>query len=81
MARLARVVAPTTPYHITHGGNRRCRVFFEDEDRDAYPAFLERYCRTHALDLWAWCLMTNHIHLLAWPQRKESVPFKFIFLR
>ncbi len=44
MARFARVVVAEIPYHITHRGNRRARVFLYDTDREAYLAFLERYC-------------------------------------
>ncbi len=71
--RLARVIVPGLPYHVTHRGNRRARVFFEVEDRDAYLAHLERYCRFHGLSIWSWCLMTNHIHLLVVPERKDSM--------
>jgi putative transposase len=73
MARLAHVVVPEIPYHITHRGNRRARVFLDDTDREAYLAFVERYCHAHALHLWAWCLMSNHIHLVAWPEHKHSI--------
>lgn len=68
-----RVVVPQIPYHITHRGNRRARVFLQDGDREAYLAFLERYCHTHGLHLWAWCLMSNHIHLIAWPEHQHSI--------
>jgi len=73
MARLARVVVPQIPYHITHRGNRRGRVFIDDADREAYLAFLERYCHAHGLHVWAWCLMGNHIHLVAWPEHQNSI--------
>ncbi|MBX7245002.1 MAG: transposase [Candidatus Sumerlaeaceae bacterium] len=73
MARLARVAVAQTPYHITHRGNRRARIFLCDTDREAYLALLERYCRAHGLHIWAWCLMSNHIHLIAWPEHKNSI--------
>ena len=73
MARLARVVVAGTPYHVTHRGNRRARVFLADEDREGYLAFLERYSRHHGLEIWAWCLMSNHVHLLVCPQASESL--------
>ncbi|MGI8905551.1 MAG: transposase [Candidatus Sumerlaeaceae bacterium] len=73
MARLARVVVPQIPYHITHRGNRRGRVFLYDTDREAYLAFLERYCHAHGLHIWTWCLMSNHIHLLGWPEHTHSI--------
>ena len=73
MARLSRVVVPQIPYHITHRGNRRGRIFVKDADRECYLAFLERYCHAHGLHLWAWCLMTNHIHLIAWPKEQHCI--------
>ena len=73
MARLARVVVPGLPYHVTHRGNRRGRIFFEEEDRESYLAHLERYSRQHGLAIWAWCLMTNHVHLIVVPETKDSM--------
>jgi putative transposase len=40
MARLARVVAPGIPHHVTQRGNRRQQVFFNDDDYAAYRALL-----------------------------------------
>ncbi|MBX7247411.1 MAG: hypothetical protein K1X53_18100 [Candidatus Sumerlaeaceae bacterium] len=42
MPRFARVIVVGEPYHITHRGNRRARVFFTDEDREVYMAMLAR---------------------------------------
>lgn len=73
MARLARVAVSDQPYHVTHRGNRRGQVFFSDADRRAYLEDLAR-CAAHAgLDIWGYCLMTNHIHLLVVPRRPESM--------
>jgi putative transposase len=65
MARLARVVAPEVPHHITHRGNRREPVFFNSRDRFFYKELLAQYARNFELEIWAYCLMTNHIHLIA----------------
>jgi REP element-mobilizing transposase RayT len=48
MARLARVVVPALPYHLTHRGNRRGPVFFDEVDQQVYLAHLERYARRAA---------------------------------
>ncbi len=67
MARLARVVVPGYAYHVTHRGNRREAIFFDDEDREVYLALLDVYARRYGLALWAYCLMTNHVHHLVVP--------------
>ena len=67
MLRNSRVVAIGYPHHITQRGNNREPVFFDDEDRWAYLDVLSHYTQKYQVDIWAYCLMTNHIHLLAAP--------------
>ena len=73
MARIARVVAPGCPHHIIQRGNRRQKVFFYDEDYLAYLNLMAEWCRKCQVDIWAWCLMPNHIHLIAVPQKEEGL--------
>lgn len=72
MARIARVVAPGYPHHIIQRGNRRQRVFFSDDDRIAYLDYLRTYAKPAGIHFWAYCLMDNHVHLIAVPERGES---------
>lgn len=53
-------------------GHRRQRVFFGDEDRRLYLALLRKHGKEDGLEYWAYCLMDNHIHLIAVPQHPES---------
>ena len=64
MPRLSRAVFAGVPHHITQRGNRRDDVFFTDEDRLVYLEWLQSYCQEHDVDVLAYCLMTNHIHLV-----------------
>jgi putative transposase len=64
MARLARVVIPGIPHHVTQRGNRRQTVFFGDGDYRAYLALLAEYTREAGVAVWAWRLMPNHVHLM-----------------
>jgi len=48
-------------------------IFADDEDREVYLACLAESAAKHKLDFWAWCLMSNHVHLVATPRRKESL--------
>ena len=73
MARLARVVVPGIPYHVTHRGNRRQDIFFSPADRQVYRAWLTEYGAEFGLEVWAYCLMSNHVHLLVVPRRGDSL--------
>ncbi len=61
------------PHHITQRGNGRSHVFDTESDRTVYLNLLRRNSVEYRLTLWAWCLMSNHIHLLALPERSNSL--------
>jgi len=73
MARLARVVLPGYPHHITQRGNRRQDVFFQESDYHYYLKQLKTNCDRHGVDIWAYCLMTNHVHLIVNPKEESSL--------
>ena len=73
MARLARVVVPKCPHHVTQRGNRRQQAFFADEDYQAYLALMGEWCARHAVRVWAYCLMPNHVHLIVVPPAQEAL--------
>ena len=73
MARLARVVAPGFPHHITQRGNRRQQTFFCDEDYQYYVELMGQWCGAHDVEILAYCLMPNHVHLIAVPQSADGL--------
>ncbi len=73
MARLRRLTIPGIPYHVTQRGNRRQPIFFTDEDRQTYLALLREQASRWDLEVWAYCLMTNHVHLVVMPRGGESL--------
>ena len=73
MPRLARTVCALVPHHITQRGNRREPVFFTDEDREAYLGWLKAYAEQHEVEVLAYCLMDNHIHLVAVPGTEDGL--------
>lgn len=73
MPRLARTVCAELPHHITQRGNRREDVFFTDQDRQTYLDWLKDYAEKHKVDILAYCLMTNHIHLVAVPSTEQGL--------
>jgi putative transposase len=77
MARLARVVAPGIPHHITQRGNRQMEVFLAEEDYRVYLGLLRKYARRDELAVYAYCLMTNHVHLVAVPSTEVSLARAF----
>jgi len=64
---------PGVPHHITQRGNNLQDVFFIDADRRVYLALLKQQSYKFGLDVTAYCLMTNHIHLVATPQTKDAL--------
>ena len=73
MPRQARVVIPGLPHHVTQRGNNRFDVFFTDDDRLGYLGLLREQCAKYGVRILGYCLMTNHIHLVAIPAREESL--------
>lgn len=73
MPRVARSVFAGFPHHVTQRGNRRGDVFFCDADRSTYLDWLRQYCDKSGVQILAYCLMTNHIHLVAVPETDQSL--------
>ena len=73
MGRIARVVFPGCPYHVTHRGNRREPVFFGAEDRRRYLQLLRMYAQRSGMRIWCYCLMSNHVHLIVVGDEQHSL--------
>jgi putative transposase len=73
MSRLARMVVPGLPHHVTQRGNRREAIFFEDGDQQIYCDMLAQQLRKFSVEVWAYCLMPNHVHLILTPQGADGM--------
>ena len=73
MGRIARVVASGLPHHITQRGNRRQQTFYYDEDYRAYIGLMAEWCNQCKVEVWAYCLMPNHTHMIAVPESEEGL--------
>lgn len=73
MARLARIVVPGLPHHVTQRGNRRQKIFFADGDYALYRDLLGERCRKAGVAVWAYCLMPNHVHLILVPATADGL--------
>lgn len=67
MPRRARLVMPGVPLHLIQRGNNRSACFYSEEDYLFYLEHLAEQARKQACEIHAWCLMTNHVHLLLTP--------------
>ena len=73
MARLPRMVLPGVPHHVTQRGNRRERTFFEDGDYALYLDLLAEASDRHGVEIWSYCLMPNHVHIIAVPRDADGL--------
>jgi putative transposase len=73
MARLARVVVPHYPHHVTQRGNRRQKVFFCDDNYVAYITLMAEAKERAQVEVWAYCLMPNHVHLVVTPETESGL--------
>ncbi len=68
MPRIARVVLPGVPHHVTQRGGRRQQVFFGPDDYSLYLGLLASHSRLTGTQVLAYCQMPNHVHLVLVPR-------------
>jgi len=73
VARIARVVVPGIPHHITQRGNRRQKTFFSDDDYRLYLFLIAEFCKKANTEVWAYCLMPNHVHFVMVPKAEDGL--------
>lgn len=73
MARLPRVIAVGHPHHVLQRGTRCQNVFFSDRDKEKYLEILSLQAELFELEIWAYCLMDNHVHLIVMPRKEDSL--------
>lgn len=73
MPRMARLVVPGMPHHVTQRGVRSLDVFDDDGDYELYVQLMREHGERAGLRFLAWCLMANHLHLIAIPKREDSL--------
>ena len=73
MPRRQRMYIPGYTYHVVQRGNNREACFFEEENYRAYLQLLREVLPRYGAQLHAYCLMTNHVHLLLTPEAHDSI--------
>ena len=77
MPRRARVVFEGVVHHITQRGNYRQNVFEDDSDKSKYVEFIREYSEKYGMKIYAYCLMSNHVHFIAAPVKEDSLAMTF----
>ena len=80
MARLPRLVLPGIPHHVTQRGNRRERTFLEDGDYALYLGLLAQAAEQARTKIWSYCLMPNHVHIIAVPSDEDGLRRTFRYV-
>jgi putative transposase len=73
MARIARVIVPNIPHHVTQRDNRKLTTFFIEDDYNSYLELMAEWCGKHRVLIWAYCLMPNHIHMIVVPKTDDGL--------
>lgn len=80
MPRRPRIVAPGYPHHVTQRGVRRQKSFISDSDFGTYIRLARELLKEHPIEIWAYCLMPNHIHAVVVPEDPNSLSRYFALL-
>ena len=83
MPRQARIVIPELAHHITQRGNYRQNIFDNEGNYKQYAKWINEYAKENNVDILAYCLMSNHVHFIAIPKKKEDLSkvFKTVHMR
>ena len=73
VARLARVVIPGSPHHVTQRDIGRARTFLEDGDSALYLDLLAEVAQRARSEVWAYCLLPNHVHIVLNPSDADGL--------
>lgn len=73
MPRLARIIVPGFPHHVTQRGSRNQIVFFSNKDKENYLSIFEEELSKLDVKIWAYCLMDNHVHFIVVPGDETSL--------
>ncbi|MEO5377093.1 MAG: transposase [Magnetococcus sp. DMHC-6] len=73
MARISRLTVPGVSHHVIQRGNRRLPTFFSEDDYRYYLNLLSEFSRKAGTEVWAYCLMPNHVHLILVPSHGDGL--------
>ena len=77
MPRQSRIVMPGKLHHVTQRGNYRQNVFYDDQDRAVYLRHIDQNAKKYGVKIYAFCLMSNHVHFIVKPENRDSLAQTF----
>lgn len=81
MPRQARLIVPYVPHHITHRSNSRQTIFHTEKDFTQYLKLMEKGLEKEAVEINAFCIMSNHVHIIVTPFQSESLSRYMAFVQ
>ncbi len=70
---MKRITPPGLPHHVIQRGLQGRQTFLNQDDYAAYFEIITECCLCHGIDVWAYCLTPDHVHLIAVPREKEAL--------
>jgi REP-associated tyrosine transposase len=77
LSRLPRSTIAGYPHQLTQRGNYGQRVFDDDEDYERYLSWAQDYTERYSIEVWAYCLMPNHVHFVCVPKVEGALALCF----
>lgn len=74
MPRAKRIAKANVVYHVLNRANGRLRIFKKPSDFDAFENILAQGQKLFDMRICAYCIMSNHWHLVLWPKNDEDMP-------
>jgi putative transposase len=71
--RPPRLIVPGYAHHVTQRGVRKSPTFYDESDHLVYTRVLHQACTTKQVEIMAYCLMPNHVHLIAIPTTEKGL--------
>ena len=81
MPRQVRIQYSNAIYHVMARGNRRGKIFIDEEDRELFLQTLKETCDRTGFEVFAWVLMDNHYHIVLRTPDVEPPPTQGRWLR
>ncbi len=70
---MKRITIPGFPHHVIQRGLQGRQTFLSHDDYVTYLEIITECCLRHGVDVWAYCLMPDHVHLIAVPGEKNAL--------
>ena len=73
MPRQSRIVLPNVAHHVVQRGNYKQVVFENESDFRKYCGWFKTYADSYGVEVYAYCLMSNHVHFVVVPKTEDGL--------